>query len=285
MSETRYTLRIGTRVVALEGSEITIGRDTDCAIVLADEHASRRHARILVTDRAVEIEDLGSANGVLVDGVAITSRTPISHGTVIGIGQIRLVLLETSQRGRATAALAPARKDGGRTTPGKLAPAQRASPLPDEPRRPTPRLPDRGGVLGSPTALVLAARRALVERRLPLLRDAVAKIESLFAPGAVNDAAVLDEALQVFTSGALVLTESEDGAEWVDRIFEAHARTGRVLGAAATISLERLARALGCDGRSCALYLNAMSTRARPLTAEETARTRRLDALLRELER
>ena len=57
-AETEYPLRYGDNLV---------GRDLDCDVVIKDQQASRRHARINVTD-VVTITDLGSKNGVVVGG-------------------------------------------------------------------------------------------------------------------------------------------------------------------------------------------------------------------------
>ena len=51
-----------------------IGRKDDCEIVLDGKSISRQHALLKVTKEFVEIEDLGSSNGVVVDGKKITKK-------------------------------------------------------------------------------------------------------------------------------------------------------------------------------------------------------------------
>jgi DNA-binding NtrC family response regulator len=51
---------------------LVVGRGSTCEIVLDDHAVSRQHARITHRDGAFHLEDLGSRNGVLVDGVRTT---------------------------------------------------------------------------------------------------------------------------------------------------------------------------------------------------------------------
>jgi S-DNA-T family DNA segregation ATPase FtsK/SpoIIIE len=79
-SEMEYPLRYGDNVV---------GRDPDCDVVVKDHQASRRHCRIHVTD-VVTVTDLGSKNGVVVDGQAITTPRVLRPGQDAFIGDLRL---------------------------------------------------------------------------------------------------------------------------------------------------------------------------------------------------
>ena len=59
--------------------------------MIKDQQASRRHCRINVTD-VVTITDLGSKNGVVVDGVAIASPKVLRPGQDAEIGDLRLTI-------------------------------------------------------------------------------------------------------------------------------------------------------------------------------------------------
>ena len=62
--------------VPLDRTETIIGRDPRCDIVLADDSASRRHARIARNDGGFfEIADLGSRNGILVGDERVDRMT------------------------------------------------------------------------------------------------------------------------------------------------------------------------------------------------------------------
>lgn len=74
--------------VALQGQTITLGRAHDSTIVLDDDYASSRHARIY-PDRDGQwiVEDLGSTNGTYLDRTRLTTPTPIPLGASIRIGK------------------------------------------------------------------------------------------------------------------------------------------------------------------------------------------------------
>ncbi|MFR9754794.1 FHA domain-containing protein [Streptomyces sp. TR06-5] len=74
--------------VALQGQTITLGRAHDSTIVLDDDYASSRHARIF-PDRDGQwiVEDLGSTNGTYLDRSRLTTPTPIPPGAPIRIGK------------------------------------------------------------------------------------------------------------------------------------------------------------------------------------------------------
>lgn len=81
--------KLGLRIVppdgapeerALEGEELVIGRASDCDVAISDRFLSRRHARLFRRDEEWLVEDLGSRNGTVVNGV------PIEQARVVGAG-------------------------------------------------------------------------------------------------------------------------------------------------------------------------------------------------------
>jgi S1-C subfamily serine protease len=88
--------------IELAGS-LVVGRGDDCGLVLADEKASRHHARFTAAaDGTVTVEDLGSTNGTFVGGARIARATRLEPGSEVVIGDTRLALDDT-----ATPAAAP----------------------------------------------------------------------------------------------------------------------------------------------------------------------------------
>jgi DNA-binding SARP family transcriptional activator len=85
-------------VYPLTGMATRIGRSPDNDVVLADAKVSRHHAVINDTGNSFVITDLGSANGVHVDGQHIRATAVLSDGDVIRIGEHQL----TFQTGHAT---------------------------------------------------------------------------------------------------------------------------------------------------------------------------------------
>jgi len=70
---------------------LEIGRECD-GIVLADGQASRRHASLSPRGDSVVVEDLGSTNGTLLDGMKISSAVVLMPGSIVRIGDTVLQL-------------------------------------------------------------------------------------------------------------------------------------------------------------------------------------------------
>ncbi|MFO0548976.1 MAG: GGDEF domain-containing protein [Polyangiaceae bacterium] len=70
----------------LEGVETIVGRASNATIRLADDGISRRHARIVIEGSTFVIEDLGSANGTMVNGVRVMGRQTLEDGDKIRLG-------------------------------------------------------------------------------------------------------------------------------------------------------------------------------------------------------
>jgi S-DNA-T family DNA segregation ATPase FtsK/SpoIIIE len=68
--------------------ESTIGRDPGCTIVLTDPLASKVHAKVLVGE-TIEVADLNSANGLLIDG-GIVARVSVDEHQTVTIGDSEL---------------------------------------------------------------------------------------------------------------------------------------------------------------------------------------------------
>ncbi len=77
-------------VVPLVREEITIGRQDGNIIKLSERNVSRRHARLKKDNGSLVIEDLGSYNGVRVNGERISGPTKIKEGDLIEIGDYDL---------------------------------------------------------------------------------------------------------------------------------------------------------------------------------------------------
>jgi pSer/pThr/pTyr-binding forkhead associated (FHA) protein len=76
----------------LAQQQITLGRSNDATLVLNDDYASSRHARIFPQDGQWIVEDLGSTNGTYLDRQKVTRPTPVPLGVPIRIGKTVLEL-------------------------------------------------------------------------------------------------------------------------------------------------------------------------------------------------
>lgn len=79
-----------TTVVPLLRDEITIGRNAGNAIRLTERNVSRNHARLVKRNGAYIVEDLGSYNGVTVNGERIDTKSELEAGDQLGIGDYDL---------------------------------------------------------------------------------------------------------------------------------------------------------------------------------------------------
>jgi len=81
----------GTRITLGE-SPITIGRAEDSTVVITDDYASARHARLVPRTGQWFLEDLGSTNGTYLDRAKVSAPTPVPLGVPIRIGRTSLEL-------------------------------------------------------------------------------------------------------------------------------------------------------------------------------------------------
>jgi FHA domain len=76
----------GTRI-NLTGAPVLIGRANDSTLVLTDDYASTRHARISVHQGHWYVEDLGSTNGTYVGQRKLETAQPLEIGVPVRIGK------------------------------------------------------------------------------------------------------------------------------------------------------------------------------------------------------
>lgn len=76
----------GTRL-SLSNSAVLIGRSPSCTLVLDDDYASGKHARIFPHDGRWFVEDLGSTNGSWLGDHRVGEPEPMDLGVQLKIGQ------------------------------------------------------------------------------------------------------------------------------------------------------------------------------------------------------
>jgi pSer/pThr/pTyr-binding forkhead associated (FHA) protein len=81
----------GTRI-RLTGAPVLIGRANDSTLVLEDDYASTRHARISLQNGLWMVEDLGSTNGTYVGSRKVDGPIPLEIGVPVRIGKTVLEL-------------------------------------------------------------------------------------------------------------------------------------------------------------------------------------------------
>jgi len=70
----------------LREAGILIGRSPESALVLDDDFASGRHARLYKDPQGWMVEDLGSTNGTFIGTTRLATPTPVTAGTEIRFG-------------------------------------------------------------------------------------------------------------------------------------------------------------------------------------------------------
>jgi hypothetical protein len=78
--------------IQLGEQQITIGRAPDATLVLTDDYASTRHARLYPQNGEWIVEDLGSTNGTYLDRQKVTAPTTVPLGIPVRVGKTVLEL-------------------------------------------------------------------------------------------------------------------------------------------------------------------------------------------------
>src|SRR6202012_3779454 len=73
--------------ITLSGQPVLIGRADDSTLVLNDDYASTRHARLSQRGSEWYVEDLGSTNGTYLDRAKVTTAVRVPIGTPVSIGK------------------------------------------------------------------------------------------------------------------------------------------------------------------------------------------------------
>lgn len=79
-------LRVGDRTAIVGSAGAVLGRSRDCDIVLDDPNVSRHHAEVRPSGGSWIVNDLGSTNGIKLNGRRIRGPESLKRGDVIEIG-------------------------------------------------------------------------------------------------------------------------------------------------------------------------------------------------------
>jgi hypothetical protein len=89
--QTRALLTVEGRRLALPMGGGLVGRSRDCDVVLEDTGVSRRHAELRPTAEGWTVKDLGSTNGVRVNGRPVRGAHALEPGDRIELGSTEIV--------------------------------------------------------------------------------------------------------------------------------------------------------------------------------------------------
>jgi hypothetical protein len=243
-------LRYLAHDIEVPPGQFVVGRSADCQLSLDDPLVSRRHALLSVGGDGVWVEDLGSRNGVLVNGARTSGKQRVGDGDRITIGgqtmtvstsggfdALATVVLpheEAYRRETQTLTMTPAdlvREEDAEepTTSIGLSPFAKANQKPD---RRVHGLSLIGGVADKALALNRAddAERILARG----LADLLARTES----GEEVNAELVDQA----GFYAARLAAATGRGNWVDYIFQLYTPLRRLLPATLIDDLYRVVR-------------------------------------------
>jgi hypothetical protein len=242
-------LRVDGVDFPLNGSRLKIGRSTSSDIPLDGTAVSRQHAAITMRERTLVLEDLGSRNGVFVNGVLIVQPLPLENGDRIRIGEHEIEVVTPGPTG---VALHTASADGEDADPATA----RGDPL-----------EVLGGIVdGALDAGDAEEAEALIAGHLrALLHEA--QCGRPLAPASLIAA----------THYALRIAEVTQRGEWVDYVFDLHLCARRLLPATAIRELFRLASCTRYQDRKILRrYLEFVASQGLALGADTPAVLERL---------
>jgi pSer/pThr/pTyr-binding forkhead associated (FHA) protein len=86
-------LKVGGRTELIASGGAVLGRSRDCEVVLDDPNVSRHHAEVRPSGGSWIVRDLGSTNGVKVNGRRIQGPQSLKPGDVLEIGTSRVTFV------------------------------------------------------------------------------------------------------------------------------------------------------------------------------------------------
>jgi pSer/pThr/pTyr-binding forkhead associated (FHA) protein len=242
------SITIGDREYVLRNERALIGRAPHCRIVIRDPLVSREHALLRVSPMEVQIEDLGSANGVFVNNVRISGLCPLRDGDQILLGTREL-------------RISPAQADAemGEDTPQ---PSSRP-PSSDEGMRRTTERADPLVLLGRLAAHKLA--QGLPEQAEQVLESQLLRVLEVSRSGTPLGPGVCTAA----SKHALLLAAALRSARWVDYAVELHQRARRPMEEQILSLLQdAVGQATGIDRPLCAQYVELLRHHAPAFTED-----------------
>ncbi|MFW6050740.1 MAG: FHA domain-containing protein [Myxococcota bacterium] len=266
-AHTRFRLRYAGQEAILAQGEHVIGRSPECDVVLDDPMASRRHAVLRVSAEGVVLEDLGSRNGVLVNGVRMFDPVTLSHGDRFLVGGTDFYLVEAARRRREEMATRPLQSSGVRMGVPSSAPPSAEADWGG----------DSTGTGSVYDVLVAACDRALsqgdVTEAAPAVRNLLLSVRAAMVRRQAPD----PHTVGAVTGYALQMADRTGDPSWLDRLFEVLAAGRWVPDDVAVERVARVVQRLGLGGvESVRGYVARMSDRVAEL---DTDARRRLDQL------
>lgn len=250
--------------------EFVVGRSSSCHLALDDGLVSRRHAIFKVTEEGVTVEDLGSRNGVTVNGEVIEGTQELKHLDRVVIGTQELLLLRVQPGDRS-------RRRHDRPTLAGM----------------TLDLPVVGQEEGADAEEQTIATRTdsvlnrIADKALALGRfDEAERMLSRRLTGMLTEAKegkeVGPEELQAATSYAIRLAEGLKRGAWLDYVFELHDAADALIDVETIPRIHDLVRKIRYGGSATwRRYMSNLRARADSFGPSERFVLKRLEGIER----
>lgn len=88
-------------IIEVTGALLTIGRGSECDVVIPDTSISRRHAQIIRQESGLYVQDLESRNGTAINGQRLSAPRRLEDGDTLTVGAIPLRYVVEHQAAQA----------------------------------------------------------------------------------------------------------------------------------------------------------------------------------------
>ena len=210
---TSWLLRYRAAQMRVSTTRLVIGRSPQCQVVTPSSLVSRRHAAVVLTPEGPVIEDLGSSNGVRVNGQRITGTHLLHSGDEILVGDEPLLIESVAPQGEDERSF-DTQVEGSRR-PDRFS----APPSSGEATRKGDLLEIMGAVADKALAL---GRGSEAERILSSPLQMILTQAQAGRP-------LVDETAARAARRAVSLAAVTGKAEWVDYVFELYSVVGRTI--------------------------------------------------------
>lgn len=259
---TRCWIRVNGLDRELSSGQTVVGRHDSCDVVLDDPLVSRRHAVVSFDGENLAVEDLGSVNGVLLNGRRVHGAEPLRHGDEIGLGNHALQVNFGS---------------GGR----ERDPDRWGASTMDGRQRPSASEEHTAVRDGEAFETLVVVATKLLDRGRVSDAERILKgpLEALLR--SVLSQERFDEATLALAAAAAVrLADGTRKGAWVDYVFSLYAAPGDLLPATIIERLYDVVRvAVPIDSRILRGYLEGLHERQSAFGPTERFLLRRLDGL------
>ena len=112
----------GSRVIAIDRAVILVGRGADCDVVITtSQKISRHHCCVVQVDNSYYLRDLGSMNGVWLNGGRVNREARMASGDKVAIGDTEFLFHPNARIEQKKATSPPANRPAAPTQTGNVA--------------------------------------------------------------------------------------------------------------------------------------------------------------------